>query len=102
MNNFVSVTYEKIATDIARASRLVQVLDQELQRARQIFGEDEALTEVGQRVTSLYESEMASLNQALEGFTHLLQTKLAEPDPEPLAGDLSTLGAPAQETEIAG
>jgi hypothetical protein len=88
--------YEKVAADIDRASRLVQVLDQELQRARQIFGEDEALTEVGQRVTTLYESEMASLNQALEGFTHILQTKLAQPSSQ------EPLGSPALETEIAG
>jgi hypothetical protein len=72
-------TYEQIATDIARAARLVRVLDQELQRAREVFAEDEALTEVGHKVTTLYETEMASLNQALEGFTHLLETKLAEP-----------------------
>jgi hypothetical protein len=75
----VSSTYEQIATDITRAARLIEVLDQELARARSIFAKDEALTEVGQKVTTLYETEMASLNQALEGFSHLLQTKLDEP-----------------------
>ena len=82
---FVTSSYESLAAELGRISNTVNRLAVEKAIIKVRFSEEGLdLTAVCNKITDVIDNEIASLNQAAEGFSAILQKKLQEPVEEKL------------------